>query len=249
MRTDRPIIILTLCGILAFLPSCATTTAPAKWLPKPDETQTETLGGWINVRTKTNDQTQHLLGELIAIHADSIFVLTGPDLIALPKMSITMANLTRYISGHWVLIPWTLLGFVSTLSHGYFLVFTAPAWILFGSISTIAQSRAPQMTKLRKTSWDKFAQYARFPQGLPPNLDRQSLVPENITVYQGKDIGPNTFEKGTHLWITYFSNPNKQEISNGVLYKTDATTLTVQTGNLSQKTIAYSDIMHVWITH
>ena len=72
---------------------------------------------------------------------------------------------------------WTLLGTLSTGSHGFFLILSAPVWILTGTVAAVNQSRQPVLTYPRQ-GWAGWRAYARFPQGLPPGLARAALDPK-----------------------------------------------------------------------
>jgi hypothetical protein len=67
---------------------------------------------------------------------------------------------------------WTALGVMSTFSHGVFLVLTAPVWAGVGAYATSVYTRAPLVMTL---SVEALRPYARFPQGIPPGLDRGTL--------------------------------------------------------------------------
>ncbi len=121
-------------------------------------------------------------GELIAVEKDSIFWLEDNNLRSLAREDVSRIRVFTYRSQHAALTAWTVLGTLSTVSHGMLLVMSAPAWILFGSLTTGAVSREPivgYVSRGRQPSpssdWLKLAHYSRFPQGIPPGLDR-SLI-------------------------------------------------------------------------
>jgi hypothetical protein len=116
-------------------------------------------------------------GELIALSPDRVFVLTDVGLLELPKTTISQAKLTAYDSGAVALGVWTFLGTLSTISHGVFLIISAPVWVIGGSAITAVQSHKPVIS-YPKNSWEAFQRYARFPQGLPQGLERSSLLPK-----------------------------------------------------------------------
>lgn len=181
MRTDRPTLIVSLCLLIALLPGCAVNSAPGGWLRQPEETQTTAFGGWMEVKYTATGETRHARGELIAVEPDSVYILSAyavadTELIAISKNAISKAKLTAYRANASNLALWTVAGMLTTLSHGYFLTFTLPGWFLFGTLATAGQTRAPQITGSNRTNWENFAQYARFPQGLPADLDRKALA-------------------------------------------------------------------------
>lgn len=122
-------------------------------------------------------------GELIAVGTDTVFLLSAEGLIAIPMRAITRATLTAYDAQWGGLAAWSTFGTVSTLSHGYGLIVSAPVWILTGSIATASASRAPRRQyRSGAEVWREFRKFARFPQGLPPGVPRTSLrlkIPAN----------------------------------------------------------------------
>jgi hypothetical protein len=67
-----------------------------------------------------------------------------------------------------------LLGTLSTISNGAFLLFTAPMWIIGGSIATGARSFEP-IVDYPKRDWGHLAPFARYPQGMPRGIDRKQI--------------------------------------------------------------------------
>jgi hypothetical protein len=161
---------------LALLAACASTTAPQNWLPNAAETQIQGFGSWISLTIDGDTLKTTLDGELIAIEQHTVLVLTCDSLFAVNQEEISAAKLTSYYSGASLLALWTVLGVLSTPSHGWFMGLTVPLWVITGSVSSAGQSYAPQK-KYPKLSWYELRQYARFPQGLPPEVDREGLRP------------------------------------------------------------------------
>ena len=64
----------------------------------------------------------------------------------------------------------SLLGTASTISNGYYLVFTAPLWIITGSIATFTYAREP-VVSLGSDAARDLRPFARFPIGMPAGLD------------------------------------------------------------------------------
>jgi len=165
-------------GMLAlFAMGCASTTAPSKWLSLPQETQRLAYGGWISINYQNDRTPTEVHGELIAIHSDSIFLLVSNNLIGIPTAKIAKAKLTAFDANTAPLVLWSVLGTLSTLSHGVGLIISAPVWIISSTAATSAQSYAPQLS-FPKKSWTEFRPFARFPNGLPPGLERRTLRPK-----------------------------------------------------------------------
>ena len=67
---------------------------------------------------------------------------------------------TAYAAQKDGLTAWMLLGTLSTLSNGGFLIFTAPMWMIGGSLALGGESRAPER-KNPPLSWVELATFAR----------------------------------------------------------------------------------------
>ena len=167
---------LLLCAAAAA--GCATSSAPRGFLRPPLEAQRSAYGGWIEVALarQPHARTEETLsGELIAVGDDSIFVLGAAGLRAVAVPRIARARLMAYDAQYGALASWTLLGVLSTASHGVGLILSAPVWIVAGSAATAAQSHAPLRVVTRPGELPSLRPFARFPQGLPPSLGRRAL--------------------------------------------------------------------------
>lgn len=152
--------------------ACFRTTAPEGWLSVPDVAQREAYGGWIRLEPAQGTDTRSLEGELIAATPDTLYVLTPDSLVAVATKALTSATLTTYDARLNELTTWTALGAVATLSHGVGLILTLPTWIIVGTTATASASKAPRVESLDAAV---LRPYARFPQGLPPAVDRRAL--------------------------------------------------------------------------
>jgi hypothetical protein len=153
---------------------CARSSAPKGWLPIASQARQEAFGGWIEVKYGPGEEEKEVKGELIAVEEDSLFALSEIGFVSIAAGDISRATLRAYDSKHGALATWTLLGTLSTASHGIILIASAPIWILWGSLTTAAASHAPEV-KYKEASWDELSKYARFPQGMPEELDRSHL--------------------------------------------------------------------------
>ena len=153
-----------------FVLGCATTHAPRGWLENPNDLKTDSHGGWLNLETKTKTK---LAGELIAISADSIFIVN--ELFhAIAQSDIRSARLVVYKSYAEGMGGLGFLGTLSTISHGIVLVFTAPLWIIGGSSAAAIRSFEP-IIDYPKKELSRFAPFARYPQGLPSGINRNQI--------------------------------------------------------------------------
>jgi hypothetical protein len=167
-------------GMVIACAACASNTAPKGWLLTPTEALSTAYGGWIEL-THIDSADQRSQGELIAVSADSVWVLVGNQAIVIPTARVRDGKLTAYVAQKGNLATWTAVGALATLSNGGFLLFTAPMWIIGGSLVVGAESRAPER-KAPPLTWAELAPFARFPQGIPPGLELTSLQPRKDVI-------------------------------------------------------------------
>ncbi len=168
---------LPLVLVLLACTGCVSTSAPSEWLPSPPDVPQSTFGGWIEVEVTPLGADSTARGELIAVEADTVFVLSLDASIGLQAIGIAdilAARLAPYDSEWGAMATWTMLGTLSTASHGWFLLLSFPTWFVGGGGATAAQSRR-HLVHFPQKSWSYFRPHARFPQGLPPGLDRATL--------------------------------------------------------------------------
>jgi hypothetical protein len=162
------------CGLCIALllsgPACFYSSAPRGWLPDAQGSMTSAHGSWISVVHWSGARIE---GELLVATSDTIHILP-PSLgwTAVPIADATSATLTAYRMPLGPIVGWSVAGTLATISHGYFLMFTAPVWIITGTAGAAAASRAP---RIRSLSPDTLRFFARFPHGLPPHVDRASI--------------------------------------------------------------------------
>jgi hypothetical protein len=164
-------------GFLLLCGACFYTTAPEGWLSTPAVAQREAYGGWIAVETAPEPSKRTVEGELIAITPDTLHVLTADSLVSLAIGEVASATLTTYDARSGRIQTWSIVGAVSTLSHGVWLVLSLPTWILVGTTATASASKEPRVQSLDAAL---LRPHARFPQGLPPGLDRRALRQKRV---------------------------------------------------------------------
>ena len=172
---------LALLGIVV-LPTaaCYRSTAPERWLTAAAVAQREPYGGWIHVQYDGGPSggLSALDGELIAAESDSLFILTTNGLQSVPNESLRSGEIVSYVVPRGDLGRWTGVLVATTLTHGYVLLLTAPVWTAVGIGSTAAATHAPRVQSVTPAV---LRTYARFPQGLPPHLDRGALRPKPLS--------------------------------------------------------------------
>jgi len=167
--------------ILIIFLGCTTVKTPYNFLPLAEEKLTDTFGAWIIAEQKTETSKKIFIkGELIAVTEDDIIILSfGPVIV--PIDTIDAVTIALYKNNGLLIGSWTLLGALSTLSHGLGLIITAPLWLVTGSITGIIDSGDGiiKVTEDIESFLKQMAIYARFPQGLPPDLDLRALTFKN----------------------------------------------------------------------
>ena len=150
--------------------ACASNPDPRK---RPiDVAVTDGRGGWIAASLGPRVEIE---GELISVDTGAIHVMTRLGLVSLPLTQVTEARLWEWDPKIDGTVVWGSLGTVSTVSHGFFLVLSAPAWILITSVVASVESRHP-ILDYPDHPWPEFARWARFPQGMPPGLRPDDLL-------------------------------------------------------------------------
>ena len=158
---------------------CARNSAPEGWLPKPAEAQAGAYGGWIELTYGEPKEKRSMDGELIAVSADSVWLLGQDQALVIPTTAVKMGKLTAYAAQTGALTAWAVLGTLSTISNGVVLILTAPMWIIVGPLAVASESRAPQR-KSSPLAWGELAPFARFPQGMPEGVELNTLKAKTV---------------------------------------------------------------------
>jgi small nuclear ribonucleoprotein (snRNP)-like protein len=162
---------LILLGILLtfVISSC---TAP-KYLPKVKEIDVNPFGSYISINLLTGP---NIKGELIAVDNNQLVVLTDSSnlrtALVIPinfvkNYKLQYAKPTNYS----MMIP---LYTSATIGHGYFLIFTAPLNLIVTTLVTTGGKTAFQYTN-NEITYETLKMFARFPQGIPPNIDLANI--------------------------------------------------------------------------
>ncbi len=166
-----------LCIIVCLLvlgAGCTAVRAPSGTVPKRKAITTDAFGSWIRL---INYDRYVLQGELISATGESLLVLTQNGPREVSKEDIASARLIIYDTNTSEYVLWTMLGSVSTLSNGAFLIVTFPAWLLAGITTSSGESNRDNYLDYPGVSLDELIKYSRFPQGLPAGIDLSSLRP------------------------------------------------------------------------
>jgi hypothetical protein len=173
VRSLRRALLLALATLMS---GCASNPAPKTWRPTLAQAQQSTRGGWILVEPLVSGvppaNASPVEGELIAIDETAYHVLTAGGLRSVPRSSTHRITVVAYATSPGAVAIWASVGGLSTLSHGYYLAFTAPMWAIAGGIVAVNESRAGLIHDA-----DRARAFARFPQGFPPGFDPAALGP------------------------------------------------------------------------
>ena len=166
--------------VITILAGCAASIAPRYWLPQASEVPQDGYGSWASV-TLSIGPDELSEGELIAATSDTLFILENERIQAFGVNEVSKVHIQSYDANHTCLAVWTVLGSLSTLSHGFILILSAPVWIITGSIGTAAQSKAPH-NHIIVGNWNDLQAYCRYPGGMPPSLDRTRIKPKPLNL-------------------------------------------------------------------
>jgi hypothetical protein len=161
--------------IASHLSGCAHNPTPKAWRLSAVQAQHMTRGSWILVEPGASGESSDaspVEGELIAIDDSAYHVLTEGGLRSVSRSPTDRIRLFAFGTSPGAIAAWASVGGVSTLSHGGFLLFTAPMWAVAGAVATAKESGAGILHDA-----DRARAFARFPQGLPPGFDPAALGP------------------------------------------------------------------------
>ncbi|HUS69100.1 MAG TPA: hypothetical protein VMZ28_31400 [Kofleriaceae bacterium] len=155
---------------LALAACTSATPAPPTARITMQEAQRSARGAWINVSTVQGD----LGGELLAASSRELVLETPSGIRHVPARDVRSVALAWYEADNSAITGINVLGTLSTLSHGFFLILTAPIlWWGGGTAMARAQSRrgheSMDISDWRQLS--ELALYARFPAGMPEGFD------------------------------------------------------------------------------
>lgn len=163
MRTPSVVVIVALAGCWASNPDPRQRTLQVM--------QTTGDGAWAEVILTTGAAVD---GELIAVDGDVIRILPldATNVISIAKHDIQSGRLYRY-EAEGGFGAWGAVGGLSTLSHGFWLVFSLPLWAVWTGATSASES-GHVILEFRRGIWPEAAKWARFPQGMPPGFGQRA---------------------------------------------------------------------------
>jgi hypothetical protein len=130
-------------------------------------------GHEIDLAAFGDDRRYNVSGELLAIDPVAIWVLeSSGDVAWVPRDDLLDVKIELYDSAASETALWTTIGSLTTASHGFFLILTLPMWVGTGTAASIGASESNNLV-VPVEAVDALYQFARFPQGLPPEFVRE----------------------------------------------------------------------------
>lgn len=162
---------LLLSGLFLAIVMCSC-LSPA-YLPKYNTIDENRFGSYINIHQKDGPSVQ---GELLAINGQQLIVLTEhkniKKFVVVPVNLISNFQLRYAQPRHY---GWSIPLFTGvTVLHGWYSAITAPL-NLVGTIIVTVSGEDAFMYNQKQLSYTELKMFARFPQGLPPNIVVESI--------------------------------------------------------------------------
>lgn len=116
-----------------------------------------------------DDRSRHD-GELMAVDADYLWLAPAAgQLECIPVGLVREVEIEVHPSMVGWSVLWSVLGTASTLTHGWWLIFSGSTWIATGLASGATLATGNDVVAAPK-ELPRLNEYARFPQGLPEAL-------------------------------------------------------------------------------
>jgi hypothetical protein len=172
LRTEGRIVV----ALLACLAGCASNPAPARWRPSLEQAAHTSLGSWVQLELTSK---QEVGGELLEVSDDRVVLQDDRTVRDYPVAQVAVLRVYPFSQPWGYATGWGTVGTVSTLSHGAFLLLSAPLWIISTIATAAADSHIGQDTFGRggEEPLSACRKYARFPQGLPAGYFERHLCP------------------------------------------------------------------------
>lgn len=179
MRTSK-IVFLLVVVFLTF--NCASVKAPNNWLPEPEKISEDVYGAWITLKLEDTPDGEYNFvgGEFLIYENDRLYILNQDVLSIINIKDIKEAVIDLYQRETNTLALWTVGGILSTASHGFILLLSAPIWLVGGIINSAIASHSGRFAQeLPDDFWfEAMKKFSRFPGGRPKDVDLNTLKPK-----------------------------------------------------------------------
>ncbi len=156
-------------GLLAIMISSC---SYPKYLPTSSQIDVNKFGSYIDINRHTGADIR---GELISIDSNQIVVLkeSAHNCVTIPITDVKNFKLQYAKSKEyaWTNVVYTL----ATISHGGFLLLSLPVNLIV-TISVTSSGHKAFRYSDKNMTYDNLKMFARFPQGVPPNIDLANIV-------------------------------------------------------------------------
>ena len=146
---------------------CASDPIPQAQRPSEEDAITSGFGSFIYV---VDSSGQPHAGELIDVLPGRLSIFDGRQIEMLPREGVASALVLVHRTHENYYTLWTVLGTLSTVTHGFFLVFSVPIWVTTGVATAISEHRRARLVYPDASRWEDLRPYTRFPQGLPAGI-------------------------------------------------------------------------------
>ena len=177
--------IIQLIVCLLILTECQNSMIPRAYMPDPSMAGKSVAGSWIVITIQQDLQLSpqaEMSGELIAIENDTLFLLTDSAFLRIRQGTVSTAVLFPFrpqskaifvITG-LSLLP-TLIGAIIRPDPGAALLIVGIPLVVTGTLMGMSEHYGNVMRYPQKYSLNDLGRFARFPQGMPPDLDPGKL--------------------------------------------------------------------------
>jgi hypothetical protein len=158
--------------LLALALGCAQPNpTPPSWRRTVEQAQRSPFGAWTAVTLRDG---RVMSGELLAAEERGVVLGAGLAANQIPRQCVSLVQVGAFDASTTPVIAAGIVGLLSTITNGFFLVFTAPVWatvFVYNAYAISGKGHFEQVTAL-----GNLAIWARFPQGLPaPFRERLTL--------------------------------------------------------------------------
>ena len=156
--------------IIAWIAIISGGCATPKFLPSSNKIDVNQYGSYIKLIPKKGRKVE---GELIAIDSNKIIVITiSGKLVSTPINQLKRFYLTYAKPKHY---GWTIPVYsLATISHGFVAIISLPINLIVTISVTVSGEQAFTYNK-KKLTYDQLKMFARFPQGIPDNIDTAKI--------------------------------------------------------------------------
>jgi hypothetical protein len=147
--------------------------SPPSWRRNLEAAQRSPFGAWTAVTLRDGRMTS---GELLAADDEGLLLGAGMAATHVPRQCVALVRVGGFDADNSPVIIGGVLGTLATLTHGAFLLISAPIFLTTFVYNAYSLSGKGHFEHLGGASLSALAAWARFPQGLPaPFRERLTL--------------------------------------------------------------------------